>query len=134
MRVRAIFTLTLQLLVRRSCRLGRPKRKTCGGGEKRRRQGRCLGSIENDTMELMSVAFKKKSGLGVEFWCSSSTKVMDRVLGGSRTDKTYLRCGFDDYAEADKIELVELVEMDQKAYAEKMAEYEKSFYTNDEFR
>lgn len=45
------------------------------------------GSIENDTMELISAAFKKKTGLNVEFWRSASTKVMDRVLGESRTGK-----------------------------------------------
>ena len=45
------------------------------------------GSIENDTMDLISAAFKKKTGLDAEFWRSSSTKVMDRVLGESRTGK-----------------------------------------------
>jgi iron(III) transport system substrate-binding protein len=45
------------------------------------------GSIENDTMDLISAAFKKKTGLDTEFWRSSSTKVMDRVLGESRTAK-----------------------------------------------
>ena len=45
------------------------------------------GSIENDTMDLVSAAFKKKTGLDIEFWRSSSTKVMDRVLGESRTGK-----------------------------------------------
>jgi iron(III) transport system substrate-binding protein len=45
------------------------------------------GSIENETMELISAAFKKKTGLDVDFWRSASTKVMDRVLGESRTGK-----------------------------------------------
>ena len=45
------------------------------------------GSIENDTMDLIAAAFKKKSGLDVEFWRSSSTKVMDRVVGESRAGK-----------------------------------------------
>ncbi len=45
------------------------------------------GSIENETMELVSAAFKKKTGLDVDFWRSASTKVMDRVLGESRTGR-----------------------------------------------
>ena len=45
------------------------------------------GSIENDTMDLISAAFKKKTGLDVDFWRSASTKVMDRVLGESRSGK-----------------------------------------------
>jgi hypothetical protein len=36
------------------------------------------GSIENDTMDLIGAAFKKKTGLDVEFWRAASTKVMDR--------------------------------------------------------
>ena len=45
------------------------------------------GSIENDTMDLISAAFKKKTGLAVDFWRSSSTKVMDRVVSESRAGK-----------------------------------------------
>ena len=45
------------------------------------------GSIENDTMDLISAAFKKKTGLDVDFWRSSSTKVMDRVMSEYRAGK-----------------------------------------------
>lgn len=45
------------------------------------------GSIENDTMDLIGAAFKKKTGLDVEFWRAASTKVMDRVLSETRTGK-----------------------------------------------
>ncbi len=45
------------------------------------------GSIENDTMDLIAAAFKKKTGLDIEFWRAASTKVMDRVLNESRTGK-----------------------------------------------
>ena len=38
------------------------------------------GSIENDTMDLIAAALKKKTGLETEFWRSSSTK----VGGGTR--------------------------------------------------
>lgn len=45
------------------------------------------GSIENDTMDLIAAAFKKKTGLNVDFWRSSATKVMDRVIGEYRAGK-----------------------------------------------
>jgi hypothetical protein len=45
------------------------------------------GSIENDTMDLISAAFKKRTGLEVEFWRAASTKVMDRVLSEYRAGK-----------------------------------------------
>ncbi len=45
------------------------------------------GSIENDTMDLISAAFKKKTGLEVEFWRAASTKVMDRALSEYRAGK-----------------------------------------------
>jgi iron(III) transport system substrate-binding protein len=45
------------------------------------------GSIENDTMDLIAAAFKKKTGLDVDFWRASATKVMDRVVGEFRSGK-----------------------------------------------
>lgn len=45
------------------------------------------GSIENDTMDLIAAAFKKKTGLDVEFWRSSANKVMDRVVSEYRAGK-----------------------------------------------
>jgi iron(III) transport system substrate-binding protein len=45
------------------------------------------GSLENETMEVIAAAFKKKTGLEIEFWRAASTKVMDRVLGEARTGK-----------------------------------------------
>jgi iron(III) transport system substrate-binding protein len=45
------------------------------------------GSIENDTMDLISIAFKKKTGLDTEFWRSSANKVMDRALSEFRAGK-----------------------------------------------
>lgn len=45
------------------------------------------GSIENDTMDLISTAFKKKTGLDTEFWRSSANKVMDRALSEFRAGK-----------------------------------------------
>ncbi|HXG50730.1 MAG TPA: extracellular solute-binding protein [candidate division Zixibacteria bacterium] len=45
------------------------------------------GSIENDTMDLVASAFRKKTGIEVQYWRASSTKVMDRVLSESRAGK-----------------------------------------------
>jgi iron(III) transport system substrate-binding protein len=45
------------------------------------------GSLENETMDLVGAGFKKKTGLDVEFWRGSSTKVMDRALSESRTGR-----------------------------------------------
>ncbi|HEY1371377.1 MAG TPA: extracellular solute-binding protein [Candidatus Binatia bacterium] len=45
------------------------------------------GSLENETMDLVSAAFKKKTGLDVEFFRAASTKVMDRAQSEFRTGK-----------------------------------------------
>src|SRR6185312_9278634 len=42
------------------------------------------GSLENDTMVLISAAFKKKTGLDVDFWRDSANKVTDRVAAEDR--------------------------------------------------
>jgi hypothetical protein len=45
------------------------------------------GSLENETMDLISGALKKKTGLETEFYRASSTKVMDRALNEFRAGK-----------------------------------------------
>ncbi|MGN6735101.1 MAG: ABC transporter substrate-binding protein, partial [Candidatus Binatia bacterium] len=45
------------------------------------------GSLENDTMDLISAAFKKKTGLDVDFWRDSANKVTDRVAAEFRAGK-----------------------------------------------
>jgi len=45
------------------------------------------GSLENDTMDLIADAFKKKTGIETEFWRASATKVMDRVISEYRAGK-----------------------------------------------
>jgi iron(III) transport system substrate-binding protein len=45
------------------------------------------GSLENDTMDILTEAFKKKTGLDVDFWRASATKVMDRAVSESRAGK-----------------------------------------------
>jgi iron(III) transport system substrate-binding protein len=45
------------------------------------------GSIENDTMDLIAGALKKKTGLETEYWRAAANKVTDRVANESRTGK-----------------------------------------------
>jgi iron(III) transport system substrate-binding protein len=45
------------------------------------------GSLENDTMDLISASFKKKTGLDVDFWRDSANKVTDRVAAEFRAGK-----------------------------------------------
>jgi iron(III) transport system substrate-binding protein len=46
------------------------------------------GSLESNTVEPIVEAFKKKTGLTVEYWRASATKVMDRALGEFRAGKS----------------------------------------------
>src|SRR6266566_2344542 len=45
------------------------------------------GSIENDTMDLIAAAFKKKTGLEVDYWRDAANKVTDRVTAEARAGK-----------------------------------------------
>lgn len=45
------------------------------------------GSLESDTVETVSKAFQKKTGIGMEYWRASATKVMDRALTEYRAGK-----------------------------------------------
>jgi iron(III) transport system substrate-binding protein len=45
------------------------------------------GSLENDTMDLISAAFRKKTGLDVDYWRDAANKVTDRVTAESRAGK-----------------------------------------------
>ena len=49
------------------------------------------GSLESDTAEAVSKAFQKKTGIAVEYWRASATKVMDRAISEYRAGKP----GFD---------------------------------------
>jgi iron(III) transport system substrate-binding protein len=46
------------------------------------------GSLESNTVEPIVEAFKKRTGLTVEYWRASATKVMDRALGEMRAGKS----------------------------------------------
>ena len=45
------------------------------------------GSLENDTMDLIAAALKKKTGLEVDYWRDAANKVTDRVATESRAGK-----------------------------------------------
>ena len=45
------------------------------------------GSLENDTMDLIAAAWKKKTGLEVDYWRDAANKVTDRVAAESRAGK-----------------------------------------------
>jgi iron(III) transport system substrate-binding protein len=46
------------------------------------------GSLESNSVEPIVEAFKKKTGLTVEYWRASATKVMDRALSEFRAGKS----------------------------------------------
>jgi iron(III) transport system substrate-binding protein len=45
------------------------------------------GSLESDTVEAIKQAFEKKTGIPLEYWRASATKVMDRTLSEYRAGK-----------------------------------------------
>jgi iron(III) transport system substrate-binding protein len=45
------------------------------------------GSLENDTMDLIAGALKKKTGLETEYWRAAANKVTDRVANESRSGR-----------------------------------------------
>ena len=45
------------------------------------------GSLEDDNMAAVAQAFQKKTGLQVEYWRASATKVLDRALSEYRAGK-----------------------------------------------
>jgi iron(III) transport system substrate-binding protein len=45
------------------------------------------GSLESDTTDTITKAFTKKTGLEVEYWRASATKVMDRAMSEYRAGK-----------------------------------------------
>jgi iron(III) transport system substrate-binding protein len=45
------------------------------------------GSLESDTVAALKEAFQRKTGLGLEYWRASATKVLDRALSEYRAGK-----------------------------------------------
>ena len=46
------------------------------------------GSLESNTVEPIIEAFRQRTGLNVEYWRASATKVMDRALAELRAGKS----------------------------------------------
>lgn len=57
--------------------------------EAAKKEGKAVayGSLESDTMETIKKAFQKKTGIQMEYWRASATKVMDRALTEYRAGK-----------------------------------------------
>src|SRR5438034_7902888 len=45
------------------------------------------GSLESEAFDAVKAGFQKKTGLELEYWRASGTKVMDRVVGEYRSGK-----------------------------------------------
>jgi iron(III) transport system substrate-binding protein len=45
------------------------------------------GSLENDTVDLIATALKKKTGLDIDYWRDAANKVTDRVANESRAGR-----------------------------------------------
>ena len=54
-----------------------------------KKEGKAIvyGSLESDTADAAFATFKKKTGIEVEYWRASATKVMDRALSEYRAGK-----------------------------------------------
>ena len=57
--------------------------------EAAKKEGKAVayGSLESDTVAAISKAFQKKTGIEMEYWRASATKVMDRALTEYRAGK-----------------------------------------------
>ncbi len=58
--------------------------------EEAKKEGRkvvAYGSLESEAFEAVKAGFQKKTGLELEYWRASGTKVMDRAVGEYRSGK-----------------------------------------------
>jgi iron(III) transport system substrate-binding protein len=57
--------------------------------EAAKKDGRLVlyGTMQSDTFELLQRAFQKKTGIAVDYWRTSATKVMERALSEARAGK-----------------------------------------------
>src|SRR5919107_193253 len=81
----AIFVLFISLSISFSAAAQDPKLI-----EQAKKEGGKLivyGSLESFTVEPIAEAFQKKTGIAVEYWRASATKVMDRALSETRSGK-----------------------------------------------
>ena len=57
--------------------------------EAAKKEGRLVvyGTMQTDTFELLQKSFQKKTGITVDYWRTSATKVMERALSEARAGK-----------------------------------------------
>src|SRR6185503_13658062 len=57
--------------------------------EAAKKDGRLVvyGTMQSDIFELLQKSFQKKTGITVDYWRTSATKVMERVLSEARAGK-----------------------------------------------
>lgn len=57
--------------------------------EAARKEGKLVvyGTMQNDIFELLQSAFLKKTGIAIDYWRTSSTKVLERALSEARAGK-----------------------------------------------
>jgi len=57
--------------------------------EAAKKEGRLVlyGTMQTDIFELLQKAFQKKTGITIDYWRTSATKVMERVLSEARAGK-----------------------------------------------
>jgi iron(III) transport system substrate-binding protein len=57
--------------------------------EAAKKDGRLVlyGTMQSDIFELLQRAFQKKTGITVDYWRTSATKVMERALSEARAGK-----------------------------------------------
>ncbi|HEY2921013.1 MAG TPA: hypothetical protein VGK77_18685 [Candidatus Binatia bacterium] len=86
-RITFLVALSILLLIVASGPLAAQEAKLVEAAKKEGGKAVVYGSIENDTMDLIAAAFRKKTGLDVDYWRAASNKVTDRVAGESRAGK-----------------------------------------------
>jgi len=57
--------------------------------EAARKDGKLVvyGTMQSDTFDLLQKSFQKKTGIAIDYWRTSATKVMDRALSEARAGK-----------------------------------------------
>lgn len=86
-RARIVVVAVLALILCRNDPLPAQDAKLVDAAKKEGGKVTVYGSIENDTMDLVAAAFKKKTGLDIDYWRAAANKVTDRVVAESRAGK-----------------------------------------------
>ena len=86
-RIMSLTAITLALTFTAAAPIGAQDAKLIDAAKKEGGKVVVYGSLENDTMDLLAAAFKKKSGLEVDYWRDAANKVTDRVSAEARAGK-----------------------------------------------